>query len=88
MIGTQKAGGKANARAREFKLSLSRLLALAAEEYLDRHAPPAGSPLRGEEKARRLKEINEAWADGLDEEERTVLHRMQKKYLKTVKELW
>ncbi len=75
-----------NARASELRMSLSRLLALAAEEYLHRHTRP--SPLRGAHRARCLKEINEAWADGLDAEERAVMRGMQRKYREAVKDPW
>ena len=71
-----------NERASELKLSLSRLLTLAAEEYLERHAQ------RGRRKAQRVKEISQAWADGLDAEERAVLRGMRKKYRAVVKDPW
>lgn len=77
-----------NERARELKLSLSRLLTLAAEEFLKSHASRRPSPLRGAQQAKYLQAINEAWSDGLDEEEREVLRGMQKKYRATVKDPW
>jgi predicted transcriptional regulator len=77
-----------NKRASELQLSLSRLLALAAEEYLDSHARRSPSTLRGERTARRIREINQAWVDGLDAEERAVLRGMRKKYRAVVKDPW
>ncbi len=73
-------------RASELRLTQSQLLALAVEEYLDSHAPRR---FRGEQKTARLKAINEAWADGLDAEERAVLRGMRKKYREVVaKDPW
>lgn len=46
------------------------------------------SSLRYEQKVSLLNEINEAWADGLDGEERAVMRGMQKKYRKAVKDSW
>ncbi len=72
-----------NERASELKLSLSRLLALAAEDYLETGASRSTSNLR-----RRVREINQAWADGLDAEERVVLRGMRKKYRAVVNDPW
>jgi hypothetical protein len=77
-----------NARANELKLSLSRILTLAAEEYLESHALKRSPALGGQHKTQRLKEINQAWADGLDAEERAVLRGMRKKYRAVVKDPW
>ena len=77
-----------NARANELKLSLSRILALAAEEYLESHARQRSPAPSGQHKTQRLKEINQAWADGLDAEERAVLRGMRKKYRAVVKDPW
>jgi hypothetical protein len=77
-----------SARASELELSLSRLLAMAAEEYLAVHTrrrlPSSDHALR----ARQLKQINEAWGDGLDGEERRVMRGMQRQYRKSVKDPW
>ncbi len=74
-----------NTRAKELKLSLSRLLAVAAEEYLAKRTAPS---VRGEETARLLEEINAAWSDGLDQEEQAVLDGMRRKYREVVKDPW
>lgn len=75
-------------RASELRLSLSRVLALAAEDYLDSNGQRRPPALRGKRKAKHLREINQAWADGLDAEERAVLQGMRKKYRAVVKEPW
>lgn len=77
-----------NERASELKLPLSRLLALAAEEFLNSHASRMATPLQGTQRATYLRAINEAWSDGLDAEERAVLRGMQKKYRAAAKDPW
>lgn len=60
---------KADALAREMNVSGSRLFTFAIEEFI-----------RREESRRLLDQINAAYDDGLDEEERTLLHEMSYSY--------
>ncbi len=76
-----------NQRASELNIKPRLLLAMAAEEYLDKHnhRKPAG----GEESYDSLlARINKAHADGLDGEERALLSGMRRKYRKTLREPW
>ena len=59
--------------AQELKVSRSRLLALAAEEFLQKH-----------EKVRMLAQIELAYADGPTEEERNVVQAMRLRHRQRV----
>lgn len=56
--------GEADALARELRITRSRLYGMALREFLKRH-----------ENRRLLERLNEAYADGLDDEERELLKR-------------
>lgn len=77
-----------NVRAGELNISPSRLVALAAEEYLEKHAPGERPSFGGESYEALLARINEAHADGLDDQERALVRGMRKKYRDTVKDPW
>lgn len=61
--------GEADALARELKVTRSRLYGMALREFLRRH-----------EDRRLLERLNEAYADGLDNEERELLERAKGYY--------
>lgn len=63
--------------ARELEISRSRLFALAAEEFIQRHRNQA-----------LLKAIDDAYADPPDPEEQRMLHSMRGKQRKSTKGEW
>jgi hypothetical protein len=64
---------KASSLAEEMQMSQSDLFSLALEEYLNRH-----------HNQKMLQSINDAYADGLDEKEQTILNGMQQHQRKLV----
>jgi hypothetical protein len=68
---------EADETARRMGLSRSRLFAVAVSDFLRRR--------RAEEMLLRL---NEVYADGLEPEDKHLLHRMKTKVRRTVKENW
>ena len=68
---------KVEVLARELEISRSRLFALAAEEFIQRHRNQA-----------LLKAIDDAYADPPDPEEQRILHSMRGKQRKSTKGEW
>ena len=68
---------KAESLAQEMKISRSRLIALALEDFVQRY-----------QNERLLEQLDAAYADGLDAEEQAVLSGMRRHFPRAADEAW